>query len=197
MPTDRENFDRWFVRPLESLYPREECGFILLNTAFPLLERYLTSATGDRTLNPKFYAALHDLFQQLRDWREAKEFWNTYRNGFLHQSTFNSDTHRGSVIHHQSPVIILDAPTRTFCLGSVEFTQCVLATIVNDFPTYLRGPPLAAVQPAQTWSGGLQPTLGPTPSYGTSTTGPMPPSSPASTVGPMPPSSPFGKKGRP
>jgi hypothetical protein len=34
MADDRANFDWWFVRPLESLYSREECGFILLNTAF-------------------------------------------------------------------------------------------------------------------------------------------------------------------
>ena len=196
MATDRENFDLWFAGPLESLYPREECGFILLNTAFPLLERYLTAALGNRTLNEKFFEALHCLFQQLRDWREAKDFWDTYRNGLLHQGTFNSRTHRGSVVHHLSEVITLEASTSTFCLGTVDFTQCVLATIVRDFPTYQHGgQPLAAVQPAQTWAGGLQPTLGSAPSYGTSGAAPMPDYG-TSTAGPMPAFSPFSKKGR-
>jgi hypothetical protein len=117
MPTDRETFDAWFVQPLESLYPRTECGFVILYTAFPLLERYLRRKANipasQRKLDGRFYAELRRLFRDLGSDDDAKAFWNTYRNGFLHQSTFNSDTHRGSVIHHQSPVITLDAPTKT------------------------------------------------------------------------------------
>ncbi len=163
MPTDLENFGEWFVQPLESLYPRRECGFVILYTAFPLLERYLrqkANIPAGYSLSAAFFAALWKLFPELRSEDNARAFWDTYRNGFLHQGTFNSRTHRGSVIHHESAVITLDASTQTFYLGTVDFTRRVLATIVRDFGTYAQGP---ALPTTPLWANGIQPTLGPTP----------------------------------
>jgi integrase len=183
MDDDRANFDRWFVRPLECLYPMDGSGVVLLYTAFPLLERYLTAATGDRARNGKFWSKLGGLFQQLDDPRVAKHFWDTYRKGLLHHGTFNSNTYGGSVVHRLGEVITLDAPTRIFCLGTVDFTQRVLARIVDDFPTYRRGPPLPAVKPIQTRAEEQhQPAPGIT--LGTSTAGPMGSFSPFSKKGP-------------
>jgi hypothetical protein len=64
MPTDRGNFEAWFVRPLECLYPKaEQFGFIIVMVTFPLLERYLrqkeniTGITGRCAAGPDRGAA--------------------------------------------------------------------------------------------------------------------------------------------
>jgi hypothetical protein len=41
MATDKENFETWFARPLERLYPNQDFGFIILMSTLPLLERYV------------------------------------------------------------------------------------------------------------------------------------------------------------
>jgi hypothetical protein len=37
----RKDFELWFGRMLEDLYPNRDAGFVIVMTVFPLLERYL------------------------------------------------------------------------------------------------------------------------------------------------------------
>ena len=126
MPTDQENFDTWFVRPLESLYPKEEFGFIIVMATFPLLARHLRQKVNlppGKKPDKAFYAALKGLFPELGD--KAQAFWWKCRNGLLHHGTFNS--HGVFIVHGQNePVVVEDAPTTIFRLEPVVFARKVL-----------------------------------------------------------------------
>jgi hypothetical protein len=68
MATHRANFESWFVKVLESLYPCRDAGFVILMTTFPLLERYLRQRVGlaaeNNTLTLPFYDELLNLLPE-------------------------------------------------------------------------------------------------------------------------------------
>jgi hypothetical protein len=156
--TSRENFRSWFVNVLDSLYPRREAGFVILMTAFPLLERYLRQKSGipaeDSRLSPRFYDELRTLFPQLPDTDKAKTFWTIYRNGLLHQATFSEQRakfgHYAFASHDLHEAIIIDQ-RGNFGIHPVYFAKQILEHIENDFGTYEGtasvAPPLSAVTP--------------------------------------------------
>jgi hypothetical protein len=143
MPTDRENFEAWFVRPLQSLFEREEFGFIIVMVTLPLLERYLRQKAklhSDKKLNDTFFVAFEELFPL---GGKAKKFWRMCRNGLLHQSTFSG---RGVfIVHGQSEPLAVDHEA-FFRLEPVIFAQKVLAAILSGFEDYVSmEPPLPKV----------------------------------------------------
>jgi hypothetical protein len=154
MPTDRGNFEAWFLRPLECLYPKvEQFGFIIVMVTLPLLERYLRQKENvlGITLKQEFYIALEGLFPELGGQRdEARKFWSLCRNGLLHRSTFNGpgiylvrDLNTPVVVDRGDPANIV------FRLDPVAFARKVLATISEDFEVYANSltSPLPTVAP--------------------------------------------------
>jgi hypothetical protein len=142
---------------LESLYPRREAGFVILMTTFPLLERYLRQLAGIPRENDKlctrFYDELRTLFPTLCDSNQAKDFWQVYRNGLIHQGTFSQQTMiDGSVSHDISETIFVDQ-NGNLRVHPVHFAKQVLEHIVNDFSTFegasTTAPPLSAAGPHQ------------------------------------------------
>jgi hypothetical protein len=141
MQTDRENFEAWFVRPLECLYPKvEQFGFIIVMVTLPLLERYLRQKEniGTEGYKQQFYVALEGLFPDLQGQRdETRTFWKLCRHGLLHRGTFNGpgiclvrDLNKPVVVNRGDPENIV------FHLDPVAFAQKVLATISGDFEVY-------------------------------------------------------------
>ena len=175
MPTDRENFEAWFVQPLETLYDKEEFGFIIVMVTLPLLERYLRlkAKLPIGKPNKAFFAAFEKLFPL---GGKASTFWWMCRNGLLHQGTFNG---RGVfIVHGQSEPLAVDGAA-FFLLQPVVFTQKVLAAILSSFEEY------ASMEPALPkvfWllaPGAKPPTLG--------TGAPPPPEKPGSPPSPLVP----------
>jgi hypothetical protein len=157
MQTDRQNFEAWFVQPLESLYPKvEQFGFIIVMVTLPLLERYLRqkeNITGD-TLKQEFYIALERLFPELQGQRdETRKFWRLCRNGLLHRSTFNGPGIY-LVRNLNTPVVVArgDQSDFVFHLDPVAFSKKVLATIGDDFEVYANSltSPLPVISPLRT-----------------------------------------------
>jgi hypothetical protein len=141
MSTSREHFDSWFVNVLESLYPTRDAGFVMLMTAFPLLERYLQQRARipaeNEKLNENFYNELCRLFPKLRDTRQARDFWQVYRNGVLHQGTFSQRrVSYGAASHDIPESIYIDENKGIFIVHPVLFAKQVLENIVNDFATF-------------------------------------------------------------
>jgi hypothetical protein len=151
MPTDRGNFEAWFVRPLECLYPKaEQFGLIIAMVTLPLLERYLRqkkNITGVK-LPPEFYTELEELFPELKG--QAGKFWNLCRNGLLHRSTFNGP---GIYLVRDLNIPVVadrgDPANVAFRLDPVAFARKVLATISGDFEVYANSltSPLPTVAP--------------------------------------------------
>ena len=140
MSDSRENFDAWFVNVLESLYPRREAGFVILMIAFPLLERYLRQRVGlpaeDDRLNSQFFDELRKLFPKLCDREQARDFWQVYRNGLLHQGTFSQQGVTCGLASHDIAETISIDQNGNFCVHPVLFAKQVLGQIVNDFATF-------------------------------------------------------------
>jgi hypothetical protein len=94
------NFRQWIRAPIRRLLPTKHAGFALAMIAFPVLERWIRGKVGIRDLPLKgnaqnrFCAELGAQFQSLRDPADgsfphvAHAFWQAFRNGILHQTTF-------------------------------------------------------------------------------------------------------------
>ena len=112
--------------------------------AFPLLERYLRQKAGlppEESLNWKFYEELSNLFPSLQTKEKAKEFWQVYRNGILHQATFsNRDKKKRSLptggLGNQSEIILHNSADNLYLLNPVEFAKYITEKIEGDFPTF-------------------------------------------------------------
>lgn len=98
MVSDRENFEAWHARILESLYETRDAGISIVTLAFPLLERYVRQKIqlpSAESLKDAFYEEVSRLipgFQQA----QAKQFWSAVRNGLLHQVTLELETRGGA-----------------------------------------------------------------------------------------------------
>jgi hypothetical protein len=148
MASHRENFESWFVKVLESLYPCRDAGFVIVMTAFPLLERYLREKVG---LSPNvsatddvFYNALYGIFPELETKDKAKEFWQVYCHGLLHEATFSGTNRRGDSLSvgwlsHDGPIVSIDKSDGSFLVNPVALAQRVLQIIIRDFATFEGG----------------------------------------------------------
>jgi hypothetical protein len=94
MSSNYDNFNAWFKDILEVLYSNRNAGFAILMVALPLLERYLREKSGIHEgnyydNNDNFYKELAVVFPDLKCVQDAKDFWQAYRNGLLHQVTIS------------------------------------------------------------------------------------------------------------
>lgn len=158
MLNHKDNFKLWFCEVIDSLCKNENAGFPILMITFPLLERYLRSKsrTGeDEKLKTPFFNELIKIFPVLRDEPTAKQFWQVYRNGILHQATLSQKNIKGVAMPNgwlsgvKNNAVEIDGLGH-FWVNPVEFAKKVIDTINNDFSSYeAKGSPshtLATVQ---------------------------------------------------
>jgi hypothetical protein len=147
MSTDYDNFKSWYVDVLTKLFPDREAGFAILMISFPLLERLLRNRAGllpGRNLVEPFYAELLVLFKELQTTDTAKEFWNIYRNGLLHQVSMSRQKINGDILpigwlSHDKPGITVD-DRGSFWIHPVDFAKKVIDEINADFDSFSRKP---------------------------------------------------------
>jgi hypothetical protein len=157
MSINRKNFESWFVKVLEKLYPCEHAGFVTIMAALPLLERYLRGKVGlppHAPTDPKFDNELLRVFPELGTKDKAKEFWQVYRHGLLHLVTLSETNHRGvslsdGLFRDHGPTISVDLWDGRFLVNHVSFTQRVIQTIIDDFAAFedAKLPQLPVVKP--------------------------------------------------
>jgi hypothetical protein len=149
MSGDLENFRSWFVRVLETLYPQREAGLALLMIVFPLLERFLRLKVGlspDADLGQPFFEELSKRFPTLQTEKSAREFWQVFRNGLLHQVVFANQTRpRGKnpsrplpagVLSHDFLEVISAPPGGEFLLNTRDFAKEVIKQIEAEFEIF-------------------------------------------------------------
>ena len=140
---NRQHFRDWFVSVLDDLYTNGNAGFAIMIIVFPLLERYLREKSGtheNSISNNSFYLALRKIFPELIDDQAAKNFWETYRHGLLHQVTVSLKNRRGvelpsGWLSHNFETIKVDK-AGNFCVHPVKFSKRVVETIERDFETF-------------------------------------------------------------
>jgi hypothetical protein len=143
MSTHHENFESWFRKPLELLFPDRDSGFAILLIAFPLLERYLRQKTGltpDQNLSDAFFDELLKLFPILGSRVTATQFWKIYRNGLLHVITLSRQTRGGTQLpvgwlSHDKPLISIETDGSIW-INPVDFARRVVEVIESDFATF-------------------------------------------------------------
>jgi hypothetical protein len=143
MTTHRENFKAWYIDVLTSLYPSRDAGFAILMIAFPLLERYLRQKLQlqpHAPLQDSFYEQLAKILPQLPDRQTAKNFWQVYRNGILHEVTLSKQNRSGSQmpvgwLSHDKPMVSIESDG-SFWINPVLFSQHVIQTIETNFPVF-------------------------------------------------------------
>lgn len=158
-----DNFKSWYIATLERLYPHRDAGFAMLMITFPLLERYLrkkVELSPKDNLSDLFYAELASLFPVLSNNSTAKDFWQVYRNGLLHEVTLSRQNRSGNEmplgrVSHDKPMVSIE--DGSFWIHPVDFTKKVIEAIQNDFKTF-EGvedsiSKLPKVQPVETKSG--------------------------------------------
>jgi hypothetical protein len=143
MSTHRDNFESWYKKVLELLYPHRDAGFPILLITFPLLERYLRQKTclaSDDTLSDGFYDELMQIFPVLTSRDHARNLWQIYRNGLVHEITFSHQTRKGAVmptgsLSHDKPMITIESDGSIW-INPRDFAQHVVSTIESDFSTF-------------------------------------------------------------
>lgn len=134
--TNRENFRNWFADYIRALAKERNAGFPITILSFPLLERYLRELTKAEPKSPRFIEGLMKVIPELRTEKEARTFWTEYRHGLLHNVTMSSDSHG---LTHDTNTVVDVQPGGKVWLNPVRFSERVLSTIENDFPTFEGG----------------------------------------------------------
>lgn len=157
MTNNLDNFRSWYSNILEELYSRQDAGFVILMISFPLLERYLREKSGvhEGNLNDTFYNELQTIFPALTSQELAKQFWQVYRNGLLHQVSLSMKDKKGiqmpsSWLHKEAEILSI-GKSGDFWVHPVKFAKKVIEIIENDFTTF-EGPhstshPLPRIHP--------------------------------------------------
>jgi hypothetical protein len=146
MNTSLDNFRLWYSRVLSVLSKDGDAGFVILMTAFPLLERYLREKSGvhegnlRRDLGQSFYTHLRVIFPALIDNVQAENFWQVYRNGILHHVTLSQQNQRGvrmpnGWLSGSADMITVDS-LGDFWVHPAKFSQKVVEMIEADFGTF-------------------------------------------------------------
>jgi hypothetical protein len=146
MATSQERFESWFVKVLETLYLNKDAGLAILMIVLPLLERYLRGKVGlapNAPTNDKFNNELFRIFPELETEDKAKNFWQVYRHGLLHQVTFSDRNQKGKNlpvgwISHEGPIIFVnpDGADGSFWVNTVDFGKRVIKKIMGDFAAF-------------------------------------------------------------
>lgn len=164
---NRKYFEAWFEKVLADLYGNRDAGFAILLIVFPLLERYLRGKTGltlKKNLSEPFYKELVQFLPDLGTSETARSFWQTYRNGLLHQVTLPGKTPIGTglpvrSISHDGPLLKIE-PNGDMCVNVVQFAQRVVTKIGKDFATYEGCPAWPSRLPTVKHLAGNTPILG-------------------------------------
>jgi len=141
---DLENFRNWYVETLKPMYARRESGIAVFMLSFPLLERYLrqkNELTPKDTLNDAFMKDLCTLFPAIENEQVARQFWNVFRNGFLHQATLSQKTNAGKdlpagILSHDLRQAVAINPDDSFLVQPVLFSQNVIQEIEQNFTVF-------------------------------------------------------------
>lgn len=154
MSTHRVNFEAWYKKVLELLYPDRDAGFAILLITFPLLERYLRQKVGLTSkdeLKPPFFDELQRLLPCLGGRATARSFWQIYRHGLLHEVTLSGQARNGRLmptgwLSHDKPLVTIESDGSIW-INPKEFGEFVVATIESDFATYEGASPAASRLP--------------------------------------------------
>ncbi|HRI39984.1 MAG TPA: hypothetical protein PLO50_15620 [Nitrospira sp.] len=138
------NFKSWYTEVLAKLYTDRNTGLVVFMISFPLVERYLRQKSGldpNQDLSNQFMNEFRKIFPVLRDDAMARQFWNVYRNGFLHQAALSRSTRRGALpagalTHDISDAIKLERDG-SFLVNPVLFSQRIVREIEEDFSTFV------------------------------------------------------------
>jgi hypothetical protein len=84
---------------------------------------------------------LRVIFPALGTVPQARDFWNVYRNGFLHQATMSRSKKSGASLPngwltHDIDVPIRLEPDGSFTVNPVLFSKSVISTISGDFALF-------------------------------------------------------------
>ena len=142
MSDDQQNFTKWFKNPIKELQKNVNAGFIVVTVSLPLLERYLRQKTGifeAGNLDDRFCNEFLNLFPSPGDIKTVRAFWEIYRHGLLHQAALKTKT--GIIeagLHNaaQDLEIAYNQKGWVFTVSPVKFSDKVIETIDNDFPTF-------------------------------------------------------------
>jgi hypothetical protein len=147
MANDIGNFKSWFEDVLRDLYPRHEAGLAILLISFPILERYLRQM-ANISLNHKVtkeagMKELLKLLPELNSTKDARKFWNIYRNGLLHTLTFREDYsgvpfRSGGASHDISD--ILTKKGKDYWIHPVKFARHIVSAVESNFKTFQGDP---------------------------------------------------------
>lgn len=137
-----DNFKSWYISTLERLYQHRDAGFAILMITFPLLERYLrkkVKLSPADNLSDLFFMELVLLFPVLSDISTARNFWQVYRNGLLHEVTLSRQNRSGhdmpiGWVSHDKPMVSIE--DGSFWIHPVDFTKTVIEIIQSDFSTF-------------------------------------------------------------
>ncbi len=143
MTSDYDNFKSWFADVLVKLFPDRNNGFAILMIAFPLLERYIRQKVGltpKQDLSDDSIDELLKLYPELKSRQVARQFWQVYRNGLLHEVTLSRTNRKGSTmpvgwISHDRQIISIE-PDGSFWIHPVIFAERVIEAINADFTTF-------------------------------------------------------------
>jgi hypothetical protein len=139
----QKNFREWFVDVLGVLNVTPGAGFSVIMISLALLERYLREKSGshEETLNSRFYIELLRAFPEFPSEIAAKDFWQVYRNGLLHQVALSLRNKRGDPMPLSGLRDDVDAvevtPEGQFWVNPSKFSERVLDTILVDFTSFL------------------------------------------------------------
>jgi hypothetical protein len=142
---NRNNFEAWYGSVLDSLYPNRDAGIVVFMITLPLAERYIRQVNAvppEEELTDSCMQSLCALFPALVNIPLARQFWATYRHGFLHQATLSQRTKRGQSLPAAWLSHDIAAPLEVRSDGSlwvnpVPFSQTVLAAIRTNFSVFV------------------------------------------------------------
>ncbi|NOQ22351.1 MAG: hypothetical protein GQ565_06845 [Candidatus Aegiribacteria sp.] len=133
-----KEFKEWYTDILHDLYEKQ-AGFPILLISFPILERYIrqVSGIGENRLSDRFFEVLLEMFDELECLENAKEFWQIYRNGLLHQVSFAMKNHKqiemspACITFDQSESLLLSEGT--YSVNPISFSREIIKSVKDDF----------------------------------------------------------------
>ena len=150
MSAEFENFKRWYVDVLALLYPIRDAGIAVLMLSFlcwnGTCARKIRAPSDD--LSDGCMIDLCSIFNALPNRDVARQFWNVYRNGFLHQVTLSSQSRRGTSLPvgwltHDISVSVKVESDGSFWIQPVLYSQEVVKVIEDNFVLFSVLEPLA------------------------------------------------------
>jgi len=132
-------FRTWFMEPLEVLYEMQ-AGFPIMLVILPILERFLREVSGvaEGSLDDDFFDVLIELFPALKSRDLARRFWQTYRNGLLHQLSFSLRDRRGRampsacITFDQEEAVLVHEEDQV-SVNPISFGKLVTEVILDDY----------------------------------------------------------------